>query len=163
VGDLLIEAYVGETVTGASGEFSFELPAGSYYLYAAAKTNGLRYKSVEWNLKLREGEDLSRVFSLDQAALVRGKVAFQGYIPPDPPVVGLKKYPKVEGESALVKVPVDRDGRFECLVSFQDRFSISIEEEGWQAIHDTNGDQGYKLSAQETLERDYLLVPGEED
>jgi len=162
VGDILIEAYVGETVSGAGGDFSFELPAGSYYLYAAAKINGLFYKSGEWNLKLREDEDLSQVFSLDQAALVRGKVVFQGFVPPDPAVVGLKKYPKVEGEGALVKVPVDRDGRFECLVSFQHRFSISIEEEGWQAIHDTNGDQGYKLAAQEVLERDYLLVPGEE-
>ncbi|MDZ4132220.1 MAG: C25 family cysteine peptidase [Dethiobacteria bacterium] len=163
VGDILIEAHVGETVSGAGGEFSFELPAGSYYLYAAAKVNGLFYKSGEWNLKLREGEDLSQVFSLDQAALVRGKVVFQGSVPPDPVVVGLKKYPKVEGEGALVRVPVDRDGRFECLVSFQHRFSISIEEEGWQAIHDTNGDQGYKLAAQEVLERDYLFVPGEED
>jgi hypothetical protein len=163
VGDILIEAYAGETVTGVGGEFSFDLPAGNYYLYAAAKVDELRYKACEWNLKVRTGEDLNRVFSLDQAALVRGKVTFQGYVPPDPPVVGLKKYPKVEGEGALVKVPVDRDGCFECLVSFQDRFSISVEEEGWQAIHDTNGDQGYKLIAQEVLERDYLLVPGGED
>lgn len=163
VGDILIEAYVGETVTGAGGVFSFELPAGSYYLYAAAKINNQRYKSNHWNIKIREGEDLSQVFSLDQAAVIRGKVDFQGYIPPEPPAVGLKKYPKVEGEGALVKVPVDRDGCFECLVSFQNRFSIYLEEEGWQAIHDTNGGKGYKLAPQEVLERDYLLAPGEDD
>jgi hypothetical protein len=163
VGDLLIEAYAGETVTGAKGDFSLELPAGKYMLYAAAEVDGRRYKSGEWALKLRQGEEFNRVFSLDQAAVVRGRVNFQGFQPADPPMVALKRYPKVEGEGALTKVPVNRDGSYECLVSFQDRFSIVLEEEGWQAIKDSNNNQGYKLAPQEILERNYQLIPGEED
>lgn len=163
VGDPLIEAYAGETVSGDKGEFSFELPAGKYILYAAAELDGKKYKSGEWALKLRAGEELNRIFSLDQAAIISGKVSYQGFQPADPPAIALKRYPKAEGEGALVKVPVNRDGRYVCLVSFQDRFSIILEEEGWQAINDTNSDQGYKLSPQEVLERNYLLIPEMDD
>ena len=163
VGDPLIEAYAGETVSGNKGEFLFELPAGKYILYAAAEIDGKKYKSGEWALKLREGEELNRIFSLDQAVIVSGKVSYQGFQPADPPAIALKRYPKAEGEGALVKVPVNRDGRYVCLVSFQDRFSIILEEEGWQAINDTNSDQGYKLSPQEVLERNYLLIPEMDD
>lgn len=163
VGDPLIEAYAGEAVTGEKGEFSLDLPAGKYILYAAAEIDGRRYKSAEWVIKLRKGEEFNSVFSLSQAAIVRGKVRFQGHTPPDPSVIALKRYPKAESEEVLAKVPVDRDGSYLCLVDFQDRFSIVLEEEGWQAIKDTNAEKGYKLAPQEVLERDYLLTPAEED
>ncbi|MCJ7806821.1 MAG: hypothetical protein MUP57_04670, partial [Clostridia bacterium] len=134
-----------------------------YILYAAAEDGGRRYKSAEWVIKLRKGEEFNSVFSLSQAAIVRGKVRFQGYTPPDPAVIALKRYPKAESEEVLAKVPVDRDGSYQCLVDFQDRFSIVLEEEGWKAIKDTNAEKGYKLAPQEVLERDYLLTPAEED
>ncbi|MDW7740538.1 MAG: C25 family cysteine peptidase [Bacillota bacterium] len=162
VGDPLIEAYVGEVFTTAEGSFTFNLPAGRYMIYGAAEIDGTRYKSAEWIIRLREGEEVTRIFSLDQAAVVRGKVSFEGYIPPDPPVIALKRFPKVEGEGPLAKVPILRDGSYECLVNYQDRFQIVLEEEGWEYIYDTNGEKGYKLEPQEILERSYRLVPGSE-
>ncbi|MGM0689369.1 MAG: hypothetical protein ACQESO_07290 [Bacillota bacterium] len=161
VGDPLIEAFAGEAVSGEKGDFMFELPAGKYILYAAAVLDGKRYKSRQWLIEPKEGEDFFRIFAIDQAAIIKGAVTIQGYVPPDPPVISLKRYPKVDGEGALVKVPLGRDGSYECLVSFQDRFSIVLEEEGWQAINDTNEGDGYKLEAQQVLIRDYLLVPDE--
>lgn len=161
VGDPLIEAYAGEARSDENGSFIFQVPAGRYLLYAAAQIGEMRYKSNSWELEPRNGEDHFRVFALDCAVVVRGMIAFNGYQPADPPQVALKRYPKKDGEGALVKVPVNRDGSYECLISFQDRFSIVIEEEGWMAIKDTNDDQGYKLGANEVLVRDYVLFPRE--
>ena len=163
VGDPLIEAFAGEAISGEKGDFILELPAGKYILYAAAVLDGKRYKSRQWPVEPKEGEDFYRIFALDQAAIIKGSVTIQGYVPPDPPVIGLKRYPKVDGEGTLVKVPVDRDGSYECLVSFQDRFSIVLEGEGWQAINDTNEEDGYKLEAQQVLTRDYMLIPDESE
>ncbi|MDW7728495.1 MAG: C25 family cysteine peptidase [Bacillota bacterium] len=163
VGDPLIEAFAGETYTKGDGSFSIKLPAGKYLLYAAAAPDGLRYKSAEWPLEIKAGNDCYHLFALDQAALIRGRVTFQGYCPPDPPAVAIKRYPKVEGEGSLSKVPVRRDGTYECLVSFQDRFQITIEEEGYSLIEDTNDSKGYKLGPQEELSRDYVLVREEKE
>ncbi len=159
VGDPLVEAYAGEVVSGEDGRFHFCLPAGKYLLYAAASFGQLAYKSGSWPLETRKGEDYFRVFALDQAAVVKGNIKFEGHQPVEPIQVALKRFPKKKGEGALVKVPVQRDGNYHCLVNFQDRFSIVIEEEGWQSIEDTNDDLGYKLGAQEVLTRDYLLKP----
>ncbi len=158
VGDPLIEALAGETYTKPDGSFSIELPAGKYLLYAVAAPDGLRYKSIEWPLEIKAGEDCYHLFALNQAAVIKGRVTFQGYCPPDPPAVAIKRYPKVEGGVSLSKVPVRRDGTYECLVSFQDRFRITIEEEGYSSVEDTNNNKGYKLDPQEELNRDYVLI-----
>ena len=162
VGDLLIEAFAGEAVTGRKGDFLINLPSGNYIVYGAAAVEGRRYKSAEWVLKLRKGERGNRVYALDQAGIVRGRVTFEGYQPPDPPLVALKRYPKVEGAASLTKVPVDRDGSYECLVSYQDRFQIVLEEEGREYIYDHNEGKGYRLEPQQILERDYSLLMDEE-
>jgi hypothetical protein len=164
IGDPLVEAFAGEALAGEKGEFTLELPAGRYMLYATAVVNGKRYKSSDWKIEPKEGEDFFRIFTLDQAAIVRGRVRYEGYEPPEPAAVALKRFPKIEAEGGtLTKLPVNRDGSYECLVSFQDRFSIVVEEEGWQHVNDTNNDQGYKLDPQEILEKDYILVPADED
>ncbi len=162
VGDHLIEAYAGEANTASDGSFSFSLPAGKYLLSAAAAPGGRRYKSNRWAVELKEGEDCFRIYPLDRAAIVKGNVTFAGHLPPDPAAVALKRYPAVEGEGALTKLPVQRDGSYECLVSFQDRFRVVIEEEGWKHIEDNNEGKGYKLEPGEVLERSYTLVPLEE-
>jgi hypothetical protein len=162
VGDHLIEAYAGEANAASDGSFSFGLPAGKYLLSAAAAPAGMRYKSSRWAVELKEGEDCFRIYPLDRAAIVKGTVIFSGYLPPDPAAVALKRYPAVEGEGALTKLPVQRDGSYECLVSFQDRFRVVIEEEGWKHIEDNNEGKGYKLEPGEVLERSYTLVPLEE-
>ncbi len=162
VGDILLEAFAGEAMTGVKGEFSLLLPAGNYLVYAAAKLGNKYYKSAEWILKLRDGEAANRVYALDQAGIIKGKVLFEGYQPPDPAMVAIKRFPKIEGAAALTKVPVNRDGSYQCLVSYQDRFQISIEEEGRQYVYDQNEGKGYRLEPQEVLERSYLLVPDQE-
>ncbi|HSW35907.1 MAG TPA: C25 family cysteine peptidase, partial [Candidatus Limnocylindrales bacterium] len=159
VGDVLIEAYAAETITGSRGEFSLDLPAGNYLLYAVAAPGARRYKSAEWVLKLREGEKCNRVYALDQAGIVRGRITFEGYKPPEPPVIELKRFPNIEGSNALSKLPARRDGSYECLVSYQDRFQVIIEEEGRQYIYDNDEGNGYRLEPQEVLERDYCLRP----
>ncbi len=157
VGDPLIDAFAAEAYTDLEGRFIFKLPSGKYLLYAAAAPNGLFYKSAGWPLQLKTGEDFYRIFALDQAAVICGKVGFQGYKPPDPATVAIKRYPPVKGEGALSKMPVNRDGSYHCLVSFQDRFRIVIEEEGYIKIEDDNQGHGYKLEPQDRLERNYLL------
>jgi len=162
VGDQLIEAFAGEAITGPQGDFLINLPAGNYLVYGAAASGGRRYKSAEWVLKLREGERGNRIFALDQAGIVRGRVTFEGYQPPDPAVVALKKFPRIEGAPSLTKVPVNRDGSYSCLVSFQDRFQIVLEEEGRHYIYDHNEGKGYRLEPQQILERDYCLLADKE-
>ncbi len=157
VGDPLIEAYAAEATSDAEGAFCLALPAGKYMLAAAASQPGLRYKSGRWPVELKEGEDSYRLFALDQAALVRGQVILSGYQPPEPVGVALKRFPRVEGQGSLTRVPLKRDGSFECLVSFQERFFIQIEEEGWQPVEDDNEGKGYKLDPQEVLLRNYTL------
>jgi hypothetical protein len=159
VGDHLIEAYAGEAYAASDGSFSFNLTAGKYLLAAAAAPGGMRYKSSRWAVELKEGEDCFRIYPLDRAVIVKGIVTFDGNLPPDPPAVAIKRYPAVEGEGALSKLPVNRDGSYECLVSFQDRFRVVLEEEGWKSIEDDNGGQGYKLNSGEILERSYTLIP----
>jgi len=162
VGDLLIEAYAGEAITGRKGDFQIKLPSGNYLVYGAAASGGRRYKSAEWVLKLRRGDRGNRIYALDQAGIVRGRVTFDGYEPPDPAQVALKRFPKVEGAASLTKVPVDRDGNYECLVSYQDRFQIVLEEEGRKYIYDDHEGEGYRLDPQQILERDYCLLTDEE-
>jgi hypothetical protein len=158
VGDLLIEAYAGEAVTGHKGDFQIKLPSGNYLVYGAATFRGRRYKSAEWVLKLRRGDRGNRIYALDQAGIVRGRVTFDGYQPPDPAQVALKRFPKVEGAASLTKVPVDRDGSYECLVSYQDSFQIVLEEEGRKYIYDDHEGEGYRLEPQQILERNYCLL-----
>ncbi len=162
VGDLLIEAFAGETVTGRQGDFLIKLTSGNYLVYAVAASGGRSYKSAEWVLKLLEGERGNRVYALDQAGIVRGRVIFEGYQPPDPAMVALKRFPKVEGAPPLTKVPVDRDGSYECLVSCQDRFQIVLEKEGRKYIYDDHEGKGYRLEPQQILKRDYCLFTDEE-
>ncbi len=162
VGDLLIEAFAGEAISSLKGDFLIKLPAGSYLVYAVAASGGRCYKSAEWVLTLREWERGNRVYALDQGAQVRGRVTFEGYQPPDPAMVALKRFPKVEGAPALTKVPVNRDGTYSCLVSYQDRFQIVLEEEGRQNIYDDNDGKGYRLEPQQILERDYRLLTDDE-
>lgn len=162
VGDLLIEAFAGEAVTGQKGDFMIKLPAGGYLVYAAAASENRYYKSAEWVLKLRDGEKGNRIYALDQAGIVKGRVTFVGYQPPDPPLVALKRYPKIEGAAPLTKVPVDRNGSYQCLVSYQDRFQIVLEEEGYKYIYDDNDGKGYRLEPQQILERDYCLLSDED-
>lgn len=157
VGDPLIEAYAGEAISDDEGVFTLALPAGKYMLATAANLPGLRYKSSRWTVELKEGEDFYRLFALDQAALIRGLVTVTGYQSPEPIGVAVKRFPRAEGQSLLTRVPVKRDGSFECLVSFQDRFFIQIEEEGWKALEDDNGGKGYKLNPQEVIDRHYTL------
>jgi hypothetical protein len=159
VGDQLIEAYAGEADAASDGSFSFNLPVGKYLLSAAAAPGGNRYKSGRWPVELKEGEDCFHIYPLDRAVTVKGIVTFDGHLPPDPPAVAIKRFPAVEGEGALSKVPVNRDGSYECLVSFQDRFRVVLEEEGWKSIEDNNQGKGYKLNSGEVLERSYTLVP----
>lgn len=162
VGDHLIEAYAAEANAASDGSFSLNLPVGKYLLLAAAAPGGRRYKSGRWPVELKEGEDCFRIYPLDRAVIVKGIVTFDGHLPPDPPAVAIKRYPAVEGEGVLSKLPVNRDGSYECLVSFQDRFRVVLEEEGWKSIEDDNGGKGYKLNSGEVLERSYTLVPLEE-
>ena len=163
VGDPLIEAYVSEIFSAPDGTFTFSVPAGSYLLYAAAQVQDKRYKSREWVVNLKEGEDCFNNYTLDQAVIISGKVTYQGYCPPDPAGLAVKRFPPVAGAGSLTKIPVDRNGRFECLVSFQNRFQIVLEEEGYSKIEDTNDGKGYKLAAQERLERHYTLMREEKD
>jgi hypothetical protein len=162
VGDQLIEAFALELHTAEDGSFAFSLPPGKYLLGAAAVAKEKRYKSTEWPLELIAGEDYHRIYALDQAAVVKGRIKFRDDCPPEPPVIALKKFPPVEGKGALSKVPVDRDGFYECLVSFQDRFFIVLDEEGYNTIKDDNGGSGYKLAPQEVLTRDYILIRNKE-
>jgi len=162
VGDLLIEAFVGEVVTGRKGDFLIKLPSGNYLVYGAAASGGRRYKSAEWVLKLRRGDRGNRVYALDQAGIVRGRVTYEGYQPQDPALVSLKRFPKVEGAAPMTKVPVDRDGSYECLVSYQDRFQVVLEEEGRRYIYDDHEGEGYRLEPQQILERNYCLLMDEE-
>ncbi len=158
VGDLLIEAFAGETVTGRKGDFLINLEAGNYIVYGTAVSVRRRYKAAEWVLRLRKGDRGNRVYALDQAGIVRGRVAFAGYQPPEPARVSIKRFPKVEGAAPLARVPVDRDGSYECLVSYQDRFQIVLEEEGRKYIYDDHEGEGYRLDPQQILERDYWLL-----
>jgi len=64
----------------------------------------------------------------------------------------------VEGAASLTKVPVDRDGSYECLVSYQDSFQIVLEEEGRKYIYDDHEGEGYRLEPQQILERNYCLL-----
>lgn len=153
----MIEAFAGEAISDDEGVFSLALPAGKYMLAAAANPPGLRYKSGRWKVELKEGEDFYRLFALDQAALIRGLVTVTGYQSPEPVSVAVKRFPRVDGQNSLTGVPVKRDGSFECLVSFQDRFFIQIEEEGWKVVEDDNGGKGYKLNPQEAIVRHYTL------
>jgi hypothetical protein len=93
VGDLLIEAFAGEAITGRKGDFLIKLPSGNYLVYALPLFGGRRYKSAEWVLKLRIGDRGNRIYALDQAGIVRGRVTFDGYQPPDPAQVALKRFP----------------------------------------------------------------------
>jgi hypothetical protein len=158
VGDQLIEALALELYSAEDGSFSFSLPPGKYLLGAAAAVKDKRYKSAEWPLEIKAGEDFYNIYALDQAAVVRGRIKFRDECPPEPPVVALKRFPAVEGEGALSKVPADRAGLYECLVSFQHRFCIVIEEEGYSTVKDNNGGKGYKLAPQDILTRDYILT-----
>lgn len=160
VRDPLVEAYAGEAAAGLQGDFSLQLPAGKYLLYAVAALNGKRYKSGEWTQDFRRGEEHYRIFTLDEAAVVRGKVIFEGETPPEPAVIAVKKFPR-EVAGTLSKMPVQRDGRYECLVSFQERFMIILEEEGWRTCEDTNAGCGYRLQPGEILERSFILIPSD--
>lgn len=152
----LREGWAGEVRTDQQGSFSLPLAPGAYLLYFAAQQGSCRYKSKEVTLALGEREERYEIYSLDRAGVVKGKVVFAGRFPPGPTLV-LKKYPLKEQGETLTSVPLRNDGTYECLVSFQDRFCITIEKEGWQGIRDTNSDQGYQLAPEEILSRDYFL------
>lgn len=160
VGDPLVEAFAEEATAGTQGDFTLKLPAGKYLLYAAAPAGGKRYKSGRWAVEIERGQEQYRIFTLDEAVVIRGRVAYEGTAPPEPAVIAVKKYPRKAGET-LVKMPVKRDGSFECLVGFQERFIIVLEEEGWLDCEDTNNGQGYRLKPGEILERNFTLLPAE--
>ena len=67
------------------------------------------------------------------------------------------RFPEKDGGEILVSTPVQPDGSFSCLVGFQDRFYVWIEEEGWQAIKDYNRGRGYKIPPGEELLLDYTF------
>jgi hypothetical protein len=125
-----------------------------------APAGGKRYKSGRWAVEIERGQEQYRIFTLDEAVVIRGRVAYEGTAPPEPAVIAVKKYPRKAGET-LVKMPVKRDGSFECLVGFQERFIIVLEEEGWLDCEDTNNGQGYRLKPGEILERNFTLLPAE--
>ncbi|WP_214659274.1 C25 family cysteine peptidase [Candidatus Formimonas warabiya] len=155
------EGWVGEEIADTEGKFSFSLAEGEYLLSATACTESRRYKSKEISFTVCAGEERHEIYTLDRAASIKGKITFAGSFPPDLTMV-LKRYPlKGKGET-LSSAPVRRDGTYECLIGFQDRFCILIEKEGWQGIKDTNGDQGYRLAPEEILYRHYFFRTNDE-
>jgi len=161
VGDPLIEGFAGEACSDAAGFFSFNLPAGKYILSAVARHEGLQYKSKTVNIEIFNGEEQHLLLPLDAAAVVSGRVEYGAAPPPHPAIVALMRYPEKDGGEMLVSTPVRPDGFFSCLVGFQDRFYIWIEEEGWQAIKDYNQGHGYRLAPGEELFLYYTLLPDE--
>ncbi|HPU00607.1 MAG TPA: C25 family cysteine peptidase [Bacillota bacterium] len=159
VGDPLIEGFAAEACSDAAGSFAFELPAGKYILSAVARHEERQYKSKTVHVEIFTGEEQHLLLPLDEAALVSGRVAYGAAPPPHPPIVSLMRYPEKEGGEVLVSTPVRPDGSFSCLVGFQDRFYVWIEEEGWQAIRDYNQGQGYKLGPGEEIFLHYTLLP----
>ena len=162
VGDPLIEGFAGETMSDAAGSFAFDLPAGKYILAAVARHNGMQYKSTSLNIQIFAAEEQHLLLPLDAAAVIEGALTFGGLPPPHPVIVCMMQFPEKEGGKILVSTPVRPDGSYSCLVSFQDRFYVWIEEEGWQPIRDDHGGRGYKVSPGARLILDYTLLPGEE-
>ncbi|HOL17350.1 MAG TPA: C25 family cysteine peptidase [Bacillota bacterium] len=163
VRDPLIEAFAGEAYSDAAGAFSFDLPAGKYLLFAVARREGVAYKSKSVTLEIFAEEEQHLLLPLDIAAVVSGHIKY-GAAPPllHPVIVTLMRYPEKDGGETVVSTPVRPDGSFSCLVGFQDRFYVWIEEEGWQAIKDNNQGRGYKIPPGEELRLEYTLLPEQE-
>lgn len=161
VGDPLIECFAGEAISDAGGAFAFDLPAGKYILSAVGRHDGVQYKSTSLNIELFAGEEQHLLLPLDAAAVVAGSLKFRGLPPPHPVIACVMSFPEKEGGRILVSTPVRPDGTYSCLVSFQDRFYVWIEEEGWQPIRDDNGGRGYRVSPGDRITLDYTLVPDE--
>jgi hypothetical protein len=161
VGDPLIEGFAGEAYSDAAGSFTFDLPAGKYILSAVARHDGVQYKSKSLNIEIFADEEQHLLLPLDAAAVVGGRVKYGAAPPPHPVIVVLMRFPEKDGGEILVSTPVQPDGSFSCLVGFQDRFYVWIEEEGWQAIKDYNRGRGYKIPPGEELLLNYTLLPCE--
>lgn len=159
VGDPLIEGFAVETCSDAAGAFAFSLPAGKYTLSAVARPDGVQYKSKTINIEVLTGDDQHLLLPLDAAAVVSGSIKCSGPPLPHPVVVVLNRFPEKGGGEIIVSTPAQPDGTFSCLVSFQDRFYVWIEEEGRQPIKDYNEGRGYKLEPGEELQLDYTLRP----
>ena len=154
-GDPLLDAFCGEVTTGVDGNFILLLPPGDYILYAAARAGEILYKSCCLALSLEDSSERHKVLVMDQAAIVRGRISFTGEPLPFPATVKVRRYPEKESIETLSMVPVRTDGTFACIVGFQDRFSIVVEEEGRPPVRDSNNGKGYKLNPGEILEREY--------
>jgi hypothetical protein len=157
-GDPLLEAFAGEATTGSDGSFLLLLAPGDYILSAAARDGSTLYKSSHRTMTIEgDGESHHIMMLMDQAVYLQGRITFQ-----DPPLlfpatVKVRRYPEKDKIETLAMVPARKDGTFECIVSFQDRFCIVIEEEGRPPLRDTNQGKGYRLEPGEALEREYRL------
>jgi hypothetical protein len=153
----LLEAFAAEATTGHDGSFLLLLTPGDYIFSAAAREGEILYKSSHMAICLEDREEHYITMVMDQAVSIRGRINMQ-----DPPLgfpatVKVRRFPEKEKIKTLALVPTRQDGTFECIVSFQDRFYIVIEEEGRPAVRDTNQGKGYKLKAGEMLAKEYTL------
>jgi hypothetical protein len=156
-GDPLLEAFAGEATTGSDGSFLLLLAPGDYILSAAARDGSTLYKSSHRAISIDDEEVQHIIMLMDPAVYLRGRIIFQDPPLPYPATVKVRRFPEKDKIETLAMVPARKDGTFECIVSFQDRFCIVIEEEGRPPLRDNHQGKGYRLKPGETLEREYRL------
>jgi len=154
----LIEGFIGEWISGEDGSFRLILSPGEYLVSVAVIKEGLLYKSKQFELSIQDIDEKFMVFPLDVAAIIKGKVTVKGRIPPYL-TVKIKRFFENKNGETLASSPVRKNGSYECVISFQDRFSISIEKEGWSTIDDDNSNVGYKLKPNQELIKDFTIFP----
>ncbi len=155
----ITEGYVGEAKTDAQGRFEFGVPAGSYLVQTAHRTD-LRYFSGKGSATVFKDREAHVLVSMEPGAVLTGQVTFKGAYTPRHAGIRLMEHGNADGKS-IGGGRTRRDGRFEILVSTAKPFDIKIHPEGFKRLVDENGGEGYHLAPGEVLERSYT-VEGEE-
>jgi len=156
----ILEGYVAELKADAQGRFELNVPAGSYVIATAHRTD-LRYLSGKGHAQVFKDRTASVLIGMEPGAVVTGKVVCQGSYQPTHVGVKLIEHGNKD-EKVVGSGRTRRDGTFEILVSTAKPFDILIQPEGFARLLDAGDGEGYHPAPGETIERSFTItVQGE--